>query len=261
MSALGLSLLSGVRVQLRQSMARATFQFVVLAQPLFLGIVTYMLFSRSGRSDYSSYVLLGTGLTTMWSSIVFSSAGDVERERYMGNLEYLMISPTEFWYVMLARVIGNTLLGLFSVCLSTVYVVLLFRVSVAVPHAGALLLALAGTAFAFAMLAQFMAGIFTLSRNARGLMNGLEYPIYLVCGLMFPLSYLPVWVRPLSYVLAPTWAFESLRLSLQTQLDGPAFFSAAGWLWGLGLIYMVGFRLLFRVIDRQTRISGSLGVH
>lgn len=261
MTALLNALLSGIRVQFRNSMARATFQFVVLLQPLFVGVVAYMLFSRSQRTDFMSYVLLGTGLSTMWSSIVFSSAGDIERERYMGNLEQLMVSPTDFWYIILAKVIGNTLLGLFSLLLSVVYVVALFRVPIAVPNPGAVLLALAGTTFAFSMLAQFMAGTFTLSRNARGLMNGLEYPIYLLCGLMFPLQYLPDWVRPLSYILAPTWAFQALKLGLEQPFDTAAYTRASLWLWGLGLLYAVGFRLLFRVIDRQTRITGSLGVH
>lgn len=183
------ALVSGIRLQLKNSLARATFQFVILLQPFFTGIMAYMIFARSGRSDFLSYVFLGTGLTTMWSAIVFSSAGDIERERWMGNLELLMMSPMDFWYIMLAKVIGNTVLGLLSFALSILYIALFFRVPVQVAHVGPFLIGLLGTLFAFSMLAQCMAGIFTLSRNAAGLMNGLEYPIYLICGLMFPLIF------------------------------------------------------------------------
>ena len=41
----------------------------------------------------------------------------------------------------------------------------------------------------------------------------LEYPVWLVTGLLVPLAVLPGWVTPVSWVLAPTWGMRALRAS------------------------------------------------
>ena len=37
----------------------------------------------------------------------------------------------------------------------------------------------------------------------------LEYPVWLVCGFLVPVTLLPDWVRPISWVLAPTWGMNA----------------------------------------------------
>ncbi len=39
----------------------------------------------------------------------------------------------------------------------------------------------------------------------------LEYPVWLVCGFLVPLTLFPDWVRPISWVLAPTWGINAIR--------------------------------------------------
>jgi ABC-2 type transport system permease protein len=40
-----------------------------------------------------------------------------------------------------------------------------------------------------------------------------EYPIWLICGFLVPLTLLPDWVRPISWALAPTWGMRAIRES------------------------------------------------
>jgi ABC-2 type transport system permease protein len=40
-----------------------------------------------------------------------------------------------------------------------------------------------------------------------------EYPIWLICGFLVPLTLLPDWVRPISWALAPTWGMSAIRES------------------------------------------------
>jgi ABC-2 type transport system permease protein len=35
--------------------------------------------------------------------------------------------------------------------------------------------------------------------------------VWLVCGFLVPLALLPVWVRPISWALAPTWGVRAIR--------------------------------------------------
>mgnify|MGYP003694698233 CR=1 FL=1 len=43
--------------------------------------------------------------------------------------------------------------------------------------------------------------------------NFFEYPVWLICGFLVPLALLPGWVRPISWVLAPTWGMSAIRES------------------------------------------------
>ena len=56
-----------------------------------------------------------------------------------------------------------------------------------------------------------LSSTFVLLRNANSLSNLLEYPVWLVTGLLISLSLLPGWTRPISWVLAPTWGIRGLR--------------------------------------------------
>jgi ABC-2 type transport system permease protein len=40
-----------------------------------------------------------------------------------------------------------------------------------------------------------------------------EYPIWLICGFLVPISLLPGWVHPISWALAPTWGMRAIRES------------------------------------------------
>ena len=65
-------------------------------------------------------------------------------------------------------------------------------------------------------------------------------PTFLLSGIFVPISSLPVWLRPFSYLLLPTWAIEGLR---DVFLRG----------WGLSQVWpsvviLAGFALLFTLV-------------
>jgi ABC-2 type transport system permease protein len=123
------------RFQMRNSMARAMMQFVVLVQPLILTTITHLMYVRSGLEGYRGFVVVGTSVATLWMITLWSSATDINRERSMGTLPFLLISPTPFPIVLAGKVLGNTLLGVCSVLLTFSYsgLVLGIRISIANP--------------------------------------------------------------------------------------------------------------------------------
>ena len=72
-------------------------------------------------------------------------------------------------------------------------------------------LALPATVIGLGLLGLVLASTFILYRNANAMSNLLEYPVWLVTGLLVPLSLLPGWVEPIGWVLAPTWGVEAIR--------------------------------------------------
>jgi ABC-2 type transport system permease protein len=41
--------------------------------------------------------------------------------------------------------------------------------------------------------------------------NLFEWPVWMICGLLIPVSVLPGWLQPVSWAFAPTWGMAALR--------------------------------------------------
>jgi ABC-2 type transport system permease protein len=80
--------------------------------------------------------------------------------------------------------------------------------------------------------------------------------VWLICGFLVPLSLLPAWVRPISWVLAPTWGMSAIRESALGGTPLPDLLLCLG----LGAVY-VAFAVLVtnRVLD-DARARGSLSL-
>ncbi len=251
---------STFKLHLSQSLSRATFRFCIIVQPLMYTFIFYMVYRESSYTNYINYVILGSGLTSLWSSICFSSAGDMERERYMGTLENLISSPSRFTNIVLGKVLANTTLGLSGIGLSLISTKIFFNSSLYVRHGFLFSISFILMIISFVCIALVIAPIFTLSKNARALMNCLEYPIFILCGFVFPIDILPTFIKPLSYILSPTWAIKILRESSSGISNFSIFYTEILILSIICIIYIFISKLLFLKIDKLTRINATLGV-
>ncbi|WP_391121051.1 ABC transporter permease [Psychrobacillus sp. L3] len=250
-----------IKVHMRLSIARPMFQFIIWISPLFLATISFFIYGSESPEKIFQYVVLGSGFMALWSSIVYSSASDVNRERYYGTLEIIFVSPISFSIILVGKIIGNTLWGLLSMIISFIYLVFIFRVEVSIVHPLFFIGSLIFVLFALSVFSFFLSLAFTLSRQAEALMNFIEYPIYLICGFMFPVAILPIWVKPISYILPPTWAIELLRKvtmeNATISIIGKPFIV----LLFLTIIYVVLAVFCYKAVEKKARIIGKLGVY
>jgi ABC-2 type transport system permease protein len=88
--------------------------------------------------------------------------------------------------------------------------------------------------------------------------NAIEFPIYMLCGFLFPIALLPGWTTPFSYILAPYWAARALHgTSTGGATTGEVVFD-----WGMmllvGTIYLLVSGRLTEVMLRRARAEASL---
>lgn len=251
---------STFRLHLTQSFSRATFRFCIIVQPLIYTFILYMMYKDSSQANYVNYVVLGSGLTSLWSSICFSSAGDIERERYAGTLEVLFCCPSRFTTIIIGKVLANTFLGLSGMMLSLIFTRVFFNGSLYIKNGWLFMVCFLLMIISFICIAMVISPIFTLSKNARALMNCLEYPVFILCGFVFPVSLLPNFIKPISYLLSPTWAIKLLRESSKGITNYSLFYREIGILCLICCVYLIISKLLFIKIDKNTRINATLGV-
>ncbi|WDV45334.1 ABC transporter permease [Clostridiaceae bacterium M8S5] len=254
-------ILESCKLQMKQSFARATFKFCVLVQPIIYGLIMYLMYRDSGHDNFVSFVILGTGFMSLWSSICFSSAGDIERERYMGTLEIITSTPADFRIIMLGKIIGNIILGVMSMLITYVFIAIVFSENMTIANPYLFMFIFILTIISFIGISMLLASCFTLSRNARALMNCLEYPIFILCGVIFPISILPTWTRWISYTLSPTWSIKMLRMCVAGVQDMVEFRTCLISLITLTVIYTALAIILYAQIDKKTRIKATLGVY
>ena len=253
-------LLSTMRVQMKQSFARPMFRFCLLANPILNTILLYEMYRGSGEDNFMAYVVLGAGLMGLWGCICFSSAGDINRERYSGTLALIFAAPARFPAIILGKIIGNTLMSLLTLGISLVTAVVLFRIPLMLASPLYFLLALLAAILSFVVISSVVACLLTLSRKSELYMNCIEIPIILLCGFVFPVSVLPDAVQVISRVLSPTYAVELMLMAVWGVDDPAVFWQKLGILMGLTVLYTLLSALLYRKIDRRVRIAATLEV-
>ncbi len=251
-------IVSTLRLQMKNSFARPMYRFCLIASPIVNTILLYHMFLNSNMDNFTTYVMLGAGLMGLWSCICFSSAGDINRERFSGTLSLIYVTPTSFGVILLGKVIGNTILSFVSLGISFITAVLLYQAPIHIEETGYLILAIFAAMICFITISILIAYLLTLSRKTQLYMNCIEIPIIFICGFLFPVEILPNWVQPISYVLAPTWAVKLIRLSVAGFTDSLVYVKTLGILCLLTILYAIGILLLYKVIDREVRIRASL---
>jgi len=88
----------------------------------------------------------------------------------------------------------------------------------------------------------------------------MDYPILILCGIAFPISVLPTWTLPLSYILSPTHFLALARMCVVGISDWSLFNHHMAWLVGLTLVYTGLFIRFYKVIDIKARKDATLGV-
>lgn len=253
-------IISTMILQMKQSFARPMFRFCLIANPILNTILLYEMFRESGATNYMAYVTLGAGLMGLWGCICFSSAGDINRERFSGTLALIFTAPAGFPTIILGKIIGNTIMSLLTMIISLMTSVIFFRIQLQLADPLFFLIALFVAILSFIVISSVIACLLTLSRKTELYMNCIEIPIILLCGFAFPVSVLPFGIRIVSYTLAPTYAVELMRMAVWGITDKEEFFEKLLVLMILTLIYAVISVFLYKKIDRSVRIAATLEV-
>jgi len=253
-------IVTSAKQQFLLSIQRNMFRFCVFVSPLAQGLILGMMYMNRSSEEFTIYAVFGSSLASFWGTLLFSSVSDIDRERYMGTLESIFIAPAGFINILIGKIIGNTLWGIITMGINISFILLFFQKKLYVSDYGLVILTFFLFMIAMIIMALMMAGLFTLSRSARIAMNSLEHPIYILSGVMFPLSMLPFFVRPLSYLLAPAWAVRLFKLAVY---DG-AINSKLELLGGL-IVVIIGYavicKVLYKKVEYRVRVSATLGVY
>ncbi len=246
-------------ITLRQNFSDAFIVFAIIVQPIIIAILAlWMLRERGG--DYAIFVVVGSGMTGLWSGLLFISGNSVTGERWVGTLENLVAAPTPIQIVILGKNLANVLQSLLSMVASYILVAWLFQLDVQIAQPLLFSVSLLLTVTAFICFGLIMGALFIISPAVQNFQNGLEFPVYILCGFLFPIALLPGWTTPISYLLTPYWAARALHGTA----TGAATIEDLALSWSMMLlfsvIYIAASQRLFRYVLRKARVEATLGM-
>ncbi len=232
------------------------FSARALAGPDGSGLAVFL--KAAGTNDFLGFIAVGTTIW-MWQNVVLWNVGFALRdEQLRGTLESNWMSPT--W--RFSFLLGNSVSHLITTCVFLIVSGLEFALVFGVRYNGnpglILLMLLAGIPSIYGVGFAFASLVIT-AKEANAFVMLVRGLVMVFCGITFPISVLPGWMRAVANWLPPTYIIHGMRAAALggANFQGlipdlvPLVLLGVGWL-ALGY-------LLFTLMERRARRTGSMG--
>lgn len=163
------------------------------------------------RSPGESILKLLPGLIAM--SVLFGTtsmlAVTITFERSGRSFERLLLAPISLNLMVLAKISGTILFGIFNAFVPVIFAS--FFINLSVVSWGPVLPAVLLIAISSSLMGLLIAVSAEQVFEAQTFSNFFRFPMLFLCGLFIPIAKLPVFLRPLSYCLPLTYGTDILK--------------------------------------------------
>ncbi len=253
------TVLTVAEMSIRQQLNDGFILFAIVFQPMIIAVLGLFILRDKG-ADYAMFVVVGSGLTGLWSSLLFVSGNSINVERWIGTLESLVGMPTPFDVIVFGKNLANVFQSLLSMVVSYILAAYLFGYSLSLTQPFLFVVTLFLSMFAFICFGLTIAPIFVMYRSVQQWQNAMEFPVYILCGFLFPIALLPGWTTPISYLLPPYWAALALHGTSTALMP----FEQIAFCWGMMILFsivdLVIASQLFKVMLYKARVDAKLDV-
>lgn len=160
-----------------------------------------------------AYLIIGTAFTSFLGASLHSFQSTIRSEQQMGTLEYLLISNTRLELLLTYSGLMNFVNALVNTAILLVVVVFVFDVPLEVNLVGSML-AMILTITSLSGIGLMSAGVIIVTKVGDPITWVLTTLTGLLSGVLFPVEYLPSYLRSISMLLPTTHALHALRLAL-----------------------------------------------
>jgi ABC-2 type transport system permease protein len=229
-----------------------------------IGLCAYALVYRANNAprELVGFVVIGGAMSAYWMNVLWAMGNQLFWEKETGNLALYIMAPTSMMAILLGMAVG----GMFTTTVRALSIItigsVMFDVRFDVANLPLLVAVLALSLVALYGMGMMFASLFLLlSREGWHLINLAQEPVYLMSGMYFPLKSFNFWLAAGASIIPLTLALDALR---QLTLAGAA---ASGFLpvlaevvilAGLGIVFLVGARLLLSRLERLAIAEGRL---
>jgi ABC-2 type transport system permease protein len=133
-------------------------------------------------------------------------------ERRSRSFERLLLSPISLTWLMLAKTLGAILFGFINAFVPLL--IALFFINLSNIEWGIVFVSVIFIAITSTFLGLFIAVSVSEVFEAQTFSNFFRFPMVFLCGLFIPISQLPIFLRPLSYIVPLTYGVDLLKIAI-----------------------------------------------
>lgn len=237
--------------------SRSAFDGVLsIIYPLFFATTVFLMYRQNAQDEALVTAAVGASVMGVWSAVSTTASTSLSQERQQGTLELLVASPTPLPLVVVPITLSMATIGLYSLLATLLWGRLAFGIHLSFQQPLAFVVASVATAVGVSVIGFVLSVTAVRYRSAWALGTALELPVWLVGGFLVPLSLLPDWVRPVSWLLPMTWGVGAVK---QAALGGTPWPDIVMCLATAAVYALLG-TLLARRLVRSARTHATLAL-
>jgi ABC-2 type transport system permease protein len=214
--------------------------------------------AATGITDYTGYIAIGT-IIWMWQNVVLWNVGfSLRNEQLRGTLESNWLSPTWRFTYLLGSSAPQLLSMLMFLTVSAIEFVLVFGVRFEGSLWLTLLVILAAVPSIYGLGFAFASVVIT-AKEANAFVFLVRGMLMIFCGITFPISILPAWMRPIADWLPQTYVIHAIRSAALSSGGWPAIARDLQILVVFGIFWLTLGYLIFNWMERRARRTGAIG--
>lgn len=163
-----------------------------------------------------AYLIIGTAFTSFVGVSLSSFQSTIRSEQQMGTLEYLLINNTRLELILVYSGLMNFLQSLINVAILLIIVVFVFNIPMGM-NLPAALVVIALMITSLSGIGLMSAGVIMVTKVGDPITWAFTTLTGLLSGVLFPVEYLPVYLKAISLALPTTHALYALRMTLMQE--------------------------------------------
>ncbi len=235
-------------------------------------VLMYLIILKSVSADplFFSYMFVGNAFYMYVAQVLFGVTWVIheDREHYQ-TLKQVYIAPINFIVYIVGRAVSKIVITTAAVIITLVFGILVLELPIDLLKIDWLLLggAMAVGLFCICTIGVALAGIsFLTAKHGAGINEGIAGVFYLFCGVVFPITILPVWGQSIGLLIPITHWLEIVRRAIQPEAGMGAVSGLQAYSEGeiflflivSGLMFLVVSIGIFRFADYLARKKGKL---
>ncbi|MFZ5969318.1 MAG: ABC transporter permease [Bacillota bacterium] len=164
----------------------------------------------TGTADYMTYVILGSGIYLFVVRTHLNVSRSLITEMRTGTLESLMVAPFDRVGYFVGNMLQQTMTTSVELAISILFSIP-FGINLSGVNISALLLAVVFSLAAYFGMSLILAAVMLYTRDTYISQNTLFLTIFVLCGITFPVEYLPRWAQFIAHFIPVTHSLKLIR--------------------------------------------------
>ena len=157
---------------------------------------------------------------TILFSTTAAEAVVINFELRLGSLERLLLAPVSSPAILIGKILGGAIFGLAMTVIVTIGSIIVLGVYPNILYLTAIIII---SCFLFSTLGAFLCLLVKEVFEAQTLLNLPRFVMIFLCGVVYPISKMPVWLQYVSYAMPLTYVVNGLRSCFIKGVYLPAF--------------------------------------